>query len=304
MATQTSKIPRINDEVEHHVSESLYQKAIRRLRHDRLTMIAMIVIVLLTLISALAPFITSQILEIDPDETDALNNYQPFFTPGHIFGTDDIGRDQLARILHAGGVSLRIGFFGAIVSLVIGLAIGLMTGYFGGRFDDFINWVITTLDSIPNLYLLILIGAIFRPTAETLIVFIGLVGWTGTTRLIRGQTIAIRGLDYVLSARALGASSWRIMYSHIMPNLLSVTAITLTRGVGNLILLESALSFLGLGVQPPTATWGNMLSKSQAFFNLGPHLVVLPGVLITITVLCFYIIGDGVRDAFDPQTSD
>jgi peptide/nickel transport system permease protein len=233
-----------------------------------------------------------------------MNNLQGVGAPGHILGTDDIGRDQLARLLHAGRVSLGIGFFGAVFTLGIGLVLGLMSGYFGGRFDDFMTWVITTLDSIPSLYLLILIGAIFRPTAEALVIAIGLVSWTGTTRLIRGQTLSIRDLDYITSARALGASSLRIMYVHIFPNLISITAIALARFIGNLILIESSLSFLGLGVQPPTATWGNMLTKAQDFFTIGPHLVVLPGVLITVTVLCFYTIGDGVRDAFDPQSSD
>lgn len=304
MATTAQNVTRIDAREERHVSESLYQKAMRRLRADRLTMICFVIIAVLTVVSVAAPFITDNLLHIDPNETDPLNNFKPFGTPGHILGTDDIGRDQLARILHAGRVSLGIGFFGAIFTLAIGMFFGTLTGYFGGIIDDIMNWVITTMDSIPALYLLILIAAVFKPTAETFVVFIALVGWTGTTRLIRGQTIQIRGLDYIMSARSMGASSWRIMYSHIMPNLISVTAITLARTIGNLILAESALSFLGLGVQPPTATWGNMLSKSQAFFTLGPHLVILPGLLITITVLCFYIIGDGVRDAFDPQTAD
>lgn len=302
--TRTTPITQINAAEEHFVSESLYQKAIRRLRADRLTMIAMGFILLLTVISAMALTINANLLQIDPDETDALNRFQPLGAPGHFLGTDDLGRDQLARLLVAGGVSLRIGFLGAGLTLIIGLVFGIMTGYFGGVVDDFMNWVITTLDSIPGLYLLILIAAVFKPTADTFILFIALVGWTGTTRLVRGQTIQLRGLDYITSARALGASPWRIMYTHIMPNLISVTAITLARSIGNLILLESALSFLGLGIQPPTATWGNMLTKAQEYFIANPHLVVSPSILITLTVLCFYIIGDGVRDAFDPQTAD
>lgn len=304
MASTARPIIQIDHEEEKHVSESLYQKALRRLLHDRLTMISFLFIGLLTLTSILAPFINSNILNIDPDKTAALDRFQKLGTPGHLLGTDDLGRDQLARLLVAGGISLRIGFLGAGLTLAIGMFFGIMTGYFGGVVDDIVNWVITTLDSIPNLYLLILIAAVFKPTAETFIVFIALVGWTGTTRLIRGQTIQIRGLDYITSARALGASSWRIMYTHIMPNLISVTAITLARSVGNLILAESALSFLGLGIQPPTATWGNMLTKAQEYFIREPHLVASPSILITVTVLCFYIIGDGVRDAFDPQTAD
>ena len=297
-------IIKIDSSSEHYVSESLYQKGMRRLRRDRLTMFAFGLMGVLSLLAIFAPFITENILQVDPNKTNALNNFQPFGTPGSLLGTDDLGRDQLARLLHAGRVSLGIGFFGAIITLTIGMTLGVMTGYFGGIFDDVMVWLITTLDSIPALYLLILIGAIFRPTAEALVLAIAIISWTGTTRLIRGQTIQVRNLDYITSARALGASSWRIMYSHIFPNLISVTTVALARFIGALILTESSLSFLGLGVQPPTATWGNMLSKSQAFFTLGPHLVIFPGMLISVTVLCFYIIGDGVRDAFDPQSSD
>ena len=299
-----ASIARIEATETHYKSESLYQKGLRRLRRDRLTMVAMIVIVCLALLSVFSPFITTDVLNIDPNKTDPANNFLPIGSEGHILGTDDIGRDQLARLLHAGRVSLGIGFFGATITLTVGLVLGMMAGYFRGVFDDFMNWLITTLDSIPALYLLILFSAIFKPTAESLILAISLISWTGTTRLIRGQTIQIRNLDYVMSAQALGASSWRIMFTHIFPNLISVTAVALARFIGVLILVESGLSYLGLGVQPPTATWGNMLSKSQQFFTLGPHLVIFPGLLITVTVLCSYVIGDGVRDAFDPTSVD
>ncbi len=285
-------------------SDSLLTKAIRRLRRDRLTMIALTILVVFTLLAALAPFITTNILQIDPNETAGIDNFLPIGTPGHILGTDDIGRDQLARLLHAGGVSLRIGFFGAVLSLLIGVTIGIMTGYYGGVVDDIINWAITTLDSIPSLYLLILVFSVLDPSAESLILVIALISWTGITRLTRGQTLSIRNLDYVMSARAMGASAPRIMLYHIAPNLISVTAIALARGIGGLMLTEAALSFLGLGVQPPQATWGNMLTNAQQFFRLGPHLIPPPGLAIWITVLCLYIVGDGIRDAFDPTSQD
>lgn len=299
-----NRVQKIEVTDEQYRSESLYQKGMRRLRRDRLTMFAMGVIGLLALLAILAPVITNNILQIDPNKTDPRNNFLPFGSEGHILGTDDIGRDQLARLLHAGRVSLGIGFFGATITLSVGLVLGMMAGYLGGAFDDFMNWVITTLDSIPALYLLLLFSAIFRPTAEALVLAIALISWTGTTRLIRGQTLQIRNFEYIMSARALGASTIRILFTHIFPNLISVTAVALARFIGVLILIESALSFLGLGVQPPTATWGNMLSKSQQFFTLGPHLVIFPGLLITITVLCLYVIGDGIRDAFDPTAVD
>jgi len=180
--------------------------------------------------------------------------------------------------------------------------LGIASGYFGGVVDDVLSWLVATLDSIPDLFLLILIASILSPTAGSLVLVIALIGWTGTTRLIRGQTFALRNLEYVTSAKALGASSFRIMFVHIMPNLVSVVMISLATSIGSLILTESALSFLGLGVQPPEATWGNMLTKAQTFYVRGPGLVLMPGLLIFVTVLCLYVAGDGLRDAFDPTT--
>lgn len=303
-ASTSTTVAKIEVENEYVVSDSLFKKALRRLRSDRLTMIAIAVVTILSLLAVFAPFITENILHVDPNDTQSAPAFLPMGSPGHILGTDDLGRDQLARLLHAGRVSLGIGFAGSILTLAIGMFFGMMTGYFGGVTDDTMNWIITTLDSIPSLYLLIIISAIFSPSAEALVLVLAFTGWTGTTRLIRGQTIQIRSLEYVNAARAIGASPWRIMYVHIMPNLISVTAISLAGGVGALILTESALSFLSVGVQPPTATWGNMLSKSQQFFRLGGHLVFMPGLMIFLVVLSSFIIGDGIRDAFDPTTAD
>jgi peptide/nickel transport system permease protein len=165
-------------------------------------------------------------------------------------------------------------------------------------------WGITTLNSIPTLLLIIIVVAVFRPTAEVLVVILGLLGWTGTARLVRGETFALREREFVIGARALGAQDYRIMMSHIAPNLISIVVITLAIDIGSLMLVEAGLSYLGLGVQPPTPSWGNMLSNAQTFFTRGPHLVVVPGVFISLTVLCLYIIGDGIRDAFDPTIND
>lgn len=286
------------------VSKSLFQRAMHRLLRDRLTMIAAVILLILSMLALFGPQITQYVLRIDPNTTDALNRMQGIGSPGHILGTDDLGRDQLARLLHAGRVSLGIGFFGAIISISVGLTLGVITGFFGGIIDDIMNWVITTLDSIPSLYLLIMIAAIFRPTAESLIFVIALISWTGVTRLIRGQTLQIRNLDYVLSARALGASVWRIMFVHIAPNLISITVIVLMRSIGGLMLAEAGLSFLGFGVQIPQATWGNMLTDAQEYVRAGGiHLILPPGFCIWITVLCLYVIGDRVRDAFDPTSN-
>lgn len=306
MAAQTQSGGRVAhlSDTERVFGESLFQKGLRRLRRDYLTLAGLAILFLLALASLFGPIITEQVMHIDPNLTDPFNNFLPVGTPGHWFGTDDLGRDQLARLLLAGRVSIGIGFFGAVITLTIGLALGTTAGYFGGLVDDILSWIVATLDSIPSLFLLILIASVLSPTPESLVLVIALIGWTGTTRLIRGQTLSLRGLDYVTSARALGASSWRIMFVHIVPNLISVVMISLATNIGALILAESALSFLGLGVQPPAATWGNMLTKAQTFYVRGPHLVSVPGLMIFVTVLCLYVVGDGLRDAFDPTTND
>ena len=285
-------------------SKSLTDLALARLWRDRLSMIAIGILLFLTLASVAAPLITD-ILGVDPNTTDASESkYLSLFSDGHVFGTDNLGRDHLARLLYAGQVSLFIGFMSAFLALVIGVTLGILTGYLGGIIDDIVNWIITTLNSIPVLVLLIVISAVFRPTAEALIIIIVLITWTPTTRLVRGETLSIRSREYIVSARAIGASNFRIMLVHILPNVFSLTIVTLARNIGIVMLIEAALSFLGLGVQPPTATWGNMLSKSREFITVAPHLMIFPGLLITVVVLCCYLLGDGFRDAFDPTTQD
>lgn len=285
-------------------SKSLTEMALNRLWRDKLTLLAIGTIAVLAILSFLAPLITGA-LNVDPNTTDAANSkFLPVGAEGHLLGTDDLGRDHLARLLYAGQVSLMIGLLSGLLSLAIGVALGILTGYFGGIVDDVINWIITTLNSIPGLVLLIVISAVFQPGPVTLILVLAFLTWTVTTRLVRGEALSIRSREYIVSAKALGASNIRIMLIHILPNVFSLTIVTLAINIGNVILVESALSFLGLGVQAPTATWGNMLSKSRNFFKVAPHLVIFPGILITVVVLCLYIIGDGLRDAFDPTATD
>ena len=301
MSSDGRKPKPLGDEMQR--SRSLTQQALSRLWRDRLSLVAIAVILILTLASIAAPLITGA-LGVDPNTTDASESkFLPVFSQGHILGTDNLGRDHLARLLYAGQVSLFIGFMSAFLSLVIGVTLGIITGYFGGLIDDLVNWIITTLNSIPALVLLIVISAVFQPDATSLILIIVLLTWTSTSRLVRGETFSIRSREYIVSAQAVGASNFRIMLMHILPNVFSLTIVTLARNIGNVILIESALSYLGLGVQPPTATWGNMLSKSRDFLAQ-PQLVFSPGSLITIVVLCLYIIGDGLRDAFDPTAVD
>jgi peptide/nickel transport system permease protein len=281
---------------------SLFQLALGRLRQDRLTQLALGLVGVMVLLSLLAPFISTQLLNVDFARTSLGETFAPAGTPGHPLGTDDLGRDHLARLLHAGQVSLGIAFVASLVSITLGIVFGVIAGFYGGVIDDVITWLIATLSSIPTLFLLLIIAAVFSPGPLVLIVVLGFLGWLNIARLVRGETISLRARDYVLSARAIGASNTRIMGRHILPNLFSIVIITLASDIADLILTESALSFLGLGIQPPMPSWGNMLSNAQTFFTLGPHLVILPGILISLTVLCLYMIGDGLRDAFDPTT--
>ncbi|MCE2490663.1 MAG: ABC transporter permease [Anaerolineae bacterium] len=279
--------------VEAQASPSLFQLALRRLWRDRLSMAAIAVLLFLTLICFGAPVIN--LLTGTNSRSIASESFLEPLTPGHILGTDDIGRDHLARLLEAGQVSLSIGFLAALMSLAIGISIGLLAGFTGGRLDDVVIWFITTI---------LLIAAFLSPNATTLILALGIFGWTGTARLVRGETISLREREFIISARAIGSSRLRIMFSHILPNQMSVILINLAIDIGIIILVEATLSFLGFGVQPPQPTWGNMLTESRSFMYHGPHLVFWPGFLIFITVLCLYVIGDGLRDAFDPTTID
>lgn len=288
---------------EAQAGESLLQTALRRLRRDTLTLLALGLLSTLGLLSLAAPLIV-RALDVSYTQPDSSRMFLPIGTPGHPLGTDHLGRDVLARLLYGGRVSLGIGFAGALSATVIGVTIGLVAGYYqGGRFrlvDDLIIWFVTTLNSLPTLMLLILIASVLTPTIPTLVAVLTLVSWTGTMRLIRGETLARRESEYVISARAMGAGPLRIMFVHILPNTLSVLLTALAINIGTLILTESGLSFLGLGVRPPEPSWGNMLTGSQSHFRQGAHLSILPGVLIALTVLSLYLLGDGLRDAFDP----
>lgn len=285
-------------------TKSLWEKAMYRIRRDRLTLLAMGVLVFLAVISLLAPLISEYILQVDYTKPNLRANYLPPGTPGHILGTDEAGRDHLARLLYGGQVSLAIGFSAAFLSLAIGVSMGAVMGYFGGIIDDLMIWFITTLNSIPTLFLLLMINALLSPGPVSLILVLSFLGWTGTARLVRGETISLKEREYALAAQAIGASPWRIMFAHIVPNIFSLLIITLAGAIGGLILTESGLSFLGFGVKPPTPTWGNMLSGGLDLLRRAPYLVIAPGLLITVTVLCLYIIGDGLRDAFDPRIED
>ncbi len=274
-----------------------------RLRRDRPTLAAMVMIMILASLALLAPII-GELLGVDPYAQDLRKKYLEVGAPGHPLGTDELGRDHMSRLLYGGQISLGIAFAAAILSLCIGVAVGAFAGFYGGLVDDFILWFITTLNSIPGLFLLIIITAVLSPSPPTMVLVFAIIGWTGTTRLVRAETYALKQREYVIAARAMGASNLRLMFVHIVPNIFSLLIIGLSQAMVGLILTESALSFIGFGIQAPTPTWGNMLNNALDYMRRAPHLMILPGLLISVTVFCIYLIGDGLRDAFDPKIAD
>ncbi len=283
-------------------SATLTERALYRILRDKLTLVALAILLVLAALSYGAPFITGA-LGVDYEALDPINKYQPIGTEGHLLGTDELGRDHLARLLYGGRISLTIGFAAALLSMTIGVSIGVLAGYYGGAFDDLLIWFVTTLNSLPRLFLLLMISAVLSPGPWALVLVLSFLGWTGEMRIMRGEAYKLREHEFVLAARAMGASDWRLMFNHIAPNAISLLLITLARSIGAIILAESSLSFLGFGIKPPVPSWGNMLSGGLDLLRFAPHLVFAPGLLITVTVLCLYIIGDGLRDAFDPKVN-
>lgn len=221
----------------------------------------------------------------------------------HWFGTDQAGRDVLSRGIYGGRISLRIGAYVAFVSITLGVLMGLLSGYYAATMiDDVINAIIQTLGSIPLLFFLIILVGSFPVlrTAEGLSVTLGLFGWMGVSRLIRGQIFSIRERDYILASRAMGASIWRIMFRHMLPNVSSIIIVVAVFDIAGAIIAEAGLSYLGVGIGPPHASWGNMMQGSLGNFTDAPWLVLTPGLFIFLTTLSIYLVGDGLRDALDP----
>jgi len=274
-----------------------------RLRHDPTTMVAFAVFATMVTLALSADLLAEHLFHTTFAKQDLLNTYaKPTLDdPAMWLGGDHIGRSQIVRLLYAARVSLFIGIFGMFVSLTIGLTLGMSAGYFRGRWDDVVVWVVSTLNTIPTIYLLLIVGLLWKLDPLTLATFIGALGWTGACNLARGQTFALRERDFVLAAQAIGASAPRIMLRHVLPNLLPLMIVIAMVDVGVIILAESTISFIGFGIQPPVPSWGNMLTNAATFLYKGPHLIYGPGISIALTVLCLYLIGDGLRDALDPR---
>jgi len=294
-------VANLKTEIQDTKARSLWQDAVKKFVRDRLTFIAFITLITLSAVCYLVPPLLENVLKIDANRTNTSESFSAPGTNGHILGADHLGRDQLIRLLYGGRVSLAVAYSSSLMIILIGVTLGLIAGYYGGIVDDLITWIVNTLSSIPTLLLYVVIAAIWQPPVEWMIIILALLGWVGTSRLVRAEVLSLKEREFVLAARALGASDFRLLFHHIFPNLMSIVIVTGSIIAGNLILVEAGLSYLGVGVQPPTPTWGNMMTDSRTYFVQGVHLVIWPGILILITVMCFYLIGDGLRDALDPH---
>lgn len=219
----------------------------------------------------------------------------------HWMGTDDQGRDIAARMVHGAQVSLSVGFVAVGIYVMLGIIIGSIAGYFGGKIDLVISRVIEIVMCFPTFFLILTVLAFIGPSLLNIMIVIGLTGWTGIARLVRGEFLKLRDLDFVTGSRALGASNVRIIFRHIFPNSLAPVLVSITFGVASSILIESSLSFLGFGVQPPTPSWGEILSQSREFMDIAWWLMVFPGIAIFLTITAFNLVGEGIRDAIDPR---
>jgi peptide/nickel transport system permease protein len=284
---------------------SFLSSSLRRFIADRLSLAALILFLVILVITVTSPLLATYVLGTTPDEflrtpQGRIATLQPP-GPGYLLGTDELGRDNLTRLLYAGRVSLTIGFLVAFVALAIGAPLGLVAGFYGGRIDDGVNALVQLVINIPSLFILIILSVMFTPSVIGLALIFGLFYWPSTTRQVRGLVLSLRNRDYVDAARVLGASDARILVRHILPNVISIVTVVAGFDVAAAILGESALSFLGFGVPVPLSSWGNMLSGSQDTFRSAPWLVYPPGLMILLTVLSVFLIADGLRDAFDPR---
>jgi len=272
-------------------------KALLRFLANRLAVASLVFVLTLIVVAIFAP----QIAPYHPNDDifRGMRGVGPSWE--HPMGFDHLSRDLLSRVIFGARIALMVGILSTLISVVIGLVVGALAGYFGGWLDELLSLLIETLMAFPLIALLILLAALIGPSLPTTIVVIGATVWARYARVVRAEVMSLRERDFVTAARALGALDRRIIWKHVVPNVLTSVIVLASLQVGSIIILESALSFLGLGVRPPTATWGGILSDGRAFILRFPHIAIFPGIMIVITVLAFNFIGDGLRDALDPH---
>ncbi len=282
-----------------HKKTNLFFETIKRLSKN-ITAISGLIIVLIMIITAiLAPWLTPY----DYDKTDLKNTFaKPSLA--HPFGTDDLGRDVLTRILYGGRYSLRIGFISISFAVLGGILLGSIAGFFGGWFDMVIMRFLDVFQSIPGLILSIAVSAVLGPGFTNCIIALAIGMIPGYARMLRASILNIRNMEYLEAAQAINASNFRIITRHVLPNAIQPLIVTATMGLATAILIAASLSFIGLGVQPPTPEWGAMLTAGRGYIRNYPHLVIFPGVTIMVVVLSLNMLGDGLRDALDPKLKD
>lgn len=278
-------------------SRSQWRLAAERFVEHRFAAMSVLLLLALALLSAFAPLISPY----DPERTRLLDIYE---APSalHPFGTDSLGRDLATRILYGGRVSLSVGVLAATVAISFGTIVGMVAGYYGRWLDPILMRFVDMMFSLPRLFLLIIFGVFFKGmTLGVIVLVLGLLSWMTTSRLVRAQFLSLKEREFVLAARSVGVPDRRIILRHLLPNSLAPIIVAATLGVASAIISESTLSFLGLGIQPPTPSWGSMLRDATSDMEKAPWLAVFPGLAIFVAVVAINFIGDGLRDAFDPR---
>jgi ABC-type dipeptide/oligopeptide/nickel transport system permease subunit len=279
----------------------LWTDAWRRFRRNRLAVASLITVLLIITLAIIAPLLQHFGVLADPTKQDVVHNFAPVGTTGHPLGTDDLGRDVLSKVIFGSQVSLAIGILVQAIVLVIGGTIGLVAGYFGGWLDNLLMRFTDIMYAFPDLLFVLIIVAALGPTFINIFVAIGLVGWVGLARLVRGQVLSIKEKEYVEAANAAGSSPFKIILKHLLPNALGPVIVTLTFGIPAAIFTEAVLDFLGVGLRPPQPSWGVMVFEGYGAVDAFPTLVLIPCIALSLTMLAFNFIGDGLRDALDPR---
>ncbi|HLR34955.1 MAG TPA: ABC transporter permease [Tissierellales bacterium] len=274
--------------------------AFNRLKRDKSAMVGLYIVIFLIFVAIFAPIISPY----DPIEDFDLKNALEGPSKDHWFGTDWMGRDLFSRVVYGSRISLTVGLFSRVVTLGIGIPLGALAGYYGGKVDMVIMRIAEIMDAFPTFLFAIVISVAIGPGLYTVFFALGFVGWSGMCRMIRGQVLALRDVEFVEAAKSLGASDAEIIFKEILPNCMAPVIISTTMGISGAIMSEAGLSFLGLGAQPPTATWGSMIEYGRKYFISASHLVIFPGIAIALTVYGFNLFGDGLRDALDPRMDD
>jgi peptide/nickel transport system permease protein len=268
----------------------------QHLKRNRFALAGGSVVLLLFVVSLLAFLIAPY----DPNQINAWHVLTP---PSwqHWFGTDDLGRDVFSRVLYGARISLKVGFVAVGIAVTIGTVVGLLAGFYGGWIDSLLMRIVDIMLCFPAFFLILAVITFMGPSIWYIMMIIGLTGWMGVARLVRAETLSIREMDYIMAARCIGCSNSRIIFRHILPNAVSPVLVSATLGVAGAILTESALSFLGIGVQPPTPSWGNILTSGKDYIEFAWWLSLFPGLAILVTVLAYNLLGEGIRDALDPR---